>query len=111
MAIAILGIAAGAWGVIMAISPALQIKQMLRTRSSEDVSLGYFAVLLPGFALWVAYGVARGDLAIMIPNVVAVLVGGATLALATYFRNPSRRRAQQPPEPLPHSTQRTARRG
>jgi len=40
----------------MAISPALQIRKMLHHRSSREVSIAYFWVLLAGFALWVAYG-------------------------------------------------------
>jgi MtN3 and saliva related transmembrane protein len=90
MAITILAIAAGAWGLIMAISPALQIQQMLRTRSSKEVSLGYFGILLPGFALWVAYGAVRGDFAILIPNVVALLVGTTTFVVAAYLRSQTR---------------------
>jgi uncharacterized protein with PQ loop repeat len=90
MAVTILGFAVGAWGLIMAISPSLQIRQMLRTRSSKDVSLGYFGVLLPGFALWVAYGAVRGDWVVLIPNVVALLVGTTTFAVAIYLRSPSR---------------------
>lgn len=91
MAVTILGIAAGAWGLLMAVSPMLQIRQMWRRRSSEDVSLGYFGVLLPGFALWVAYGTARSDWALIIPNVVALAVGGTTILVARYLRGLRRR--------------------
>ena len=90
MAVTILGFAAGTWGLIMAIAPSLQIRQMLRTRSSKDVSLGYFGVLLPGFALWVGYGAVRGDWVVLIPNAVAVLVGTTTFAVALYLRSPLR---------------------
>jgi len=90
MAVTILGISAGVWGLIMAISPMLQIRQMWRRRSSEDVSLGYFAVLLPGFAIWVAYGSVRSDWALIVPNVVALLVGVTTVAVATHLRSRAR---------------------
>jgi Na+/melibiose symporter-like transporter len=36
----------------MGVSPVLQIRRMLRQRSSRDVSISYFAVLLVGFVLW-----------------------------------------------------------
>jgi len=48
-----LAVAAAAWGVLMGISPVLQIRRMLRQRSSRDVSVGYFAILLVGFLLWI----------------------------------------------------------
>lgn len=82
----VLGILAASWGVIMAIAPALQIRRMLTRRSSDDVSLGYFAILLPGFALWIAYGTAGRDWALVVPNVVALTVGVVTLLVALYFR-------------------------
>jgi MtN3 and saliva related transmembrane protein len=70
-----LAVAASSWGVLMALAPVLQIRRMLRERSSRDVSLGYFVVLLIGFLLWIAYGAAAGNLFLVIPNSVALLVG------------------------------------
>lgn len=66
----------------MAVAPLLQVRRMLARRSSADVSVGYLAILLPGFALWVEYGRASGDLALVAPNVVAFLVGAATIMVA-----------------------------
>ncbi len=77
-----LAVAAAAWGVLMGVSPILQIRRMLRQRSSRDVSVGYFAVLLVGFLLWIAYGIASRNLALIVPNGVALLVGASTVAVA-----------------------------
>src|SRR5262249_20739343 len=63
-----LAAAAAAWGVLMGVSPVLQIRRMLRQRSSRDVSIGYFAVLLVGFVLWLSYGIAARNLALIVPN-------------------------------------------
>lgn len=52
----------------MAIALALQIHRMLRLRSADDVSLGFFALLIPGFLLWGFYGLSRHDRALVIPN-------------------------------------------
>jgi len=90
-----LGLVAGAWGVAMAVSPALQIRRMLRTRSAEDVSLGYFGVLLPGFVLWIAYGAARGDLALVVPNTVATCVTLTTVLVAVRLRSARERLAPE----------------
>jgi MtN3 and saliva related transmembrane protein len=47
----VLAIAAAAWGVVMGVAPVLQISRMLRRGSSDDVSVAYLAVLVPGFLL------------------------------------------------------------
>lgn len=97
----ILGPAAGAWGVVMAVAPSLQIRTMLRTRSAEDVSLGYFGLLIPGFLLWVAYGLSRQDWPLVVPNSVATCVALVTIAIAVQLkRNPEARLTRgRPGEP------------
>ena len=84
-----LAVAAAAWGVLMGVSPVLQIRRMLRQRSSRDVSVGYFSILLVGFALWISYGIASGDLALIVPNAVALLIGVSTVAIALRLRGPA----------------------
>lgn len=85
-----LGVAAAAWGVLMAISPLLQIRRMLERRSSADVSIAYLAVLQFGFLLWVGYGISLGNPIIAVPNTVAALVGALTMAVAWLLRNGGR---------------------
>jgi uncharacterized protein with PQ loop repeat len=82
-----LGVAAAAWGVLMAISPLLQIRRMVERRSSADVSIAYLAVLEFGFLLWIGYGIALGNPVIAIPNSVAALVGAATMVVAWVLRH------------------------
>ena len=82
----VLGIGAASWGIAMALSPVLQIKKILARRSSDDVSIGYFLVLLVGFALWLAYGISIGNLVLIIPNTVAFVVALATIAIARRYR-------------------------
>jgi MtN3 and saliva related transmembrane protein len=84
--VTVLGIGAASWGIVMALSPVLQIRRILTRRSSEDVSIGYFLVLVGGFALWLAYGLAIGDPVLVIPNSVAFFVGAATIAIARRYR-------------------------
>ena len=85
-----LGVAAAAWGVLMAISPTLQIRRILDRRSSEDISISFLAVLQIGFMLWVGYGIALGNAAIVVPNSVAFVVGTATIAVTLRYRAPTR---------------------
>ena len=84
-----LGIVAATWGVIMALSPLLQIRRIVRLRSSRDVSIGYLVVIVIGFSLWVAYGAAIGNPVLMVPNILAFLVGVLTIAVALRYRKSS----------------------
>ena len=43
-------------------------------------------MLQGGFTLWIAYGIALRNLAIIVPNTVAFLVGVATILIAVRFR-------------------------
>jgi MtN3 and saliva related transmembrane protein len=91
MLASVLAVCAGAWGVAMALSPPLlQIRRIIAERSSRDVSIGYYVVLLIGFALWLAYGIAIGNVPLIVTNVVAFSVGCVTVAVALRHR-PERR--------------------
>ena len=81
-----LGVAAASWAILMALSPLLQVREIRRRRSSAGVSIAYFCVLLFGFALWIAYGVARRDLPLVIPNSVALGVTAYTVTIAQRYR-------------------------
>jgi len=84
-----LAVAAAVWGVLMGVSPVLQIRRMLRQRSSRDVSVGDFTILLVGFGLWIGYGIASRNLALIVPNTVALLIGVSTVAIALRLREPA----------------------
>ena len=85
----VLGAIAASWGVLMALSPLLQIRRMRNRRSSADVSVTYLAVLQVGFTLWLAYGLSLSNLAIIVPNLVALVIGGVTIAIAHRYRDAS----------------------
>ena len=88
MVTSVLAVTASSWGVLMGISPLLQIRRMLTERSSREVSLGYYAILLAGFLLWISYGIAAQNLVLIIPNTVALLVGLTLIAVALRLRRP-----------------------
>lgn len=82
----VLAVSASIWGVAMALSPVLQIRTMIVQKSSRGISLGYLTVLVVGFALWLGYGVALGNAAIIVANTVALLTGLATIAVVLHYR-------------------------
>lgn len=82
----VLGATAASWAVLMALSPLLQTREIRRRRSSAGISIAYLTVLLIGFALWIAYGVAGRDVPLIVPNAVALAVMGHTIAVAVRYR-------------------------
>jgi MtN3 and saliva related transmembrane protein len=59
-----------------------QVLRVWRTRSTDDISLKAFLTLVTGLALWLAYGIWKGDFPMMAAN-------GITLGLASiilYFK-------------------------
>jgi hypothetical protein len=46
--------------------------------------------LLAGFLLWTCYGMAARNLALIVPNTVALLTGAGTIAVALWLRRGTR---------------------
>ena len=70
--ITVLGLVAGA---LTTLSFAPQVAKAWRTRSTTDLSLAMLITFLAGILLWLAYGVVKGDLAIIAANgATAVLI-------------------------------------
>ena len=84
--VTVLAAIAASWGVAMALAPLLQIREIRRHRSSRSVSVAYQQVLLVGFVLWLAYGIADSNLALIVPNTVAAVVSVATIAVVFRYR-------------------------
>jgi MtN3 and saliva related transmembrane protein len=81
-----LGFVAATWAIAMALGPVLQIRTIIVQRSSRGTSIGYFLILFVGFALWLAYGIAAASLVLIVPNIVAAVVIGATIVVALRYR-------------------------
>jgi uncharacterized protein with PQ loop repeat len=81
-----LAITTAAWGLLMALSPMLQIRTIRRERSSAGLSLGYFSVLTIGFVLWLAYGIDKRDPVLIISNTAALAMAVGVIVVALRFR-------------------------
>ena len=112
----LLGTAATAYGVLGALKTLLQTRQMLARRASRDVSVGFLASYVGGYAIWLAYGLSTGSIPLIVVDTVGLLCGGLTLAVALFLRGPLIRPAtwnssntssnsQRPatPDPQPHT--------
>jgi MtN3 and saliva related transmembrane protein len=56
-----------------------KVTKTWRTKSSKDISLGMIAVYLAGIALWLIYGLALGDLPIILANLATFVLAGWVL--------------------------------
>ncbi len=81
-----LAFAAAAWAIAMALGPVLQIRRIVDQQSSRGVSISFFVVLVIGFCLWVAYGIAAANVALIVPNTVAGIVMVVTIGVALRYR-------------------------
>ena len=82
----ILGTAALIAGLLMAVSPTLQVRRMLRTRSSRDFSIGYPTLLSAGFVLWLLYGISILNPPMIISNTASLAFMLLTIAVALRLR-------------------------
>jgi MtN3 and saliva related transmembrane protein len=59
-----------------------QVLRVWRTRSTKDISLRTFAVLVTGLTLWLVYGFWRGEIPLIAANSVTLMLASTIL----YFK-------------------------
>lgn len=74
--ISLLGIAAG---TLTTASFLPQVVKTYRSRHAKDISFFMFLLLFIGIILWVAYGVVRGDMPVVLANAVSFVLVSAIL--------------------------------
>jgi MtN3 and saliva related transmembrane protein len=52
-----------------------------KSRSTTDISLGMFLILCLGIVLWLVYGGIRGDVPLIVANLVTLVLAGLILLL------------------------------
>ncbi len=58
-----------------------QAIKVWKTRSTGDISLGMFLVMVLGLALWLLYGLLSGDAPLVAANAVTMLLAGGILVM------------------------------
>jgi MtN3 and saliva related transmembrane protein len=76
LAIKLLGFAAAAC-TTLAYAP--QFVKVWKTRSTEDISLGMFLVMVLGLLLWLLYGLLSGDAPLIVANAITLVLAGGIL--------------------------------
>ena len=68
----------------------LQLRTIVERQSSDDISIPFFVVLIFGLSMWLSYGIALGNAALIVSNTVALASYLVTTAGVLHYR----RRAQ-----------------
>ena len=58
-----------------------QVVRTIRTRDTTGISLWTYLLFCVGVVLWLAYGVLRADLPLILANTVTLALSGTVLAL------------------------------
>lgn len=77
---------AAVFGVLMGASPLLQLRRMRRRKSSRDISIGFFSVVVMGQFTWVMYGIALRNAAVIASNGAGMLVNALVIVTAVTIR-------------------------
>jgi MtN3 and saliva related transmembrane protein len=72
-------------GILTTVAFVPQVWRVWTTRSARDLSLSMYLIFTCGVALWFAYGLALGALAIVVANGVTLLLAGTVLAMKLRF--------------------------
>jgi uncharacterized protein with PQ loop repeat len=91
----VLAAAAAVFGIVMGAAPLLQLLRMLRLRSSRDISMSFFALAAAGQLVWVVYGVALFNVAVVVSNGCGMLANAGVFVTAAALR---KRRSVPAPE-------------
>lgn len=63
-----------------------QVLKTWRTRSTEDISLGMFALFALGVLLWLVYGVQIGSLPIVIANGITFVLAALIVVFKVRYK-------------------------
>ena len=76
IALKLLGFAAA---TCTTVAYAPQFIKVWRSRSTQDISLGMFLVMVLGLLLWLMYGLFSGDAPLVAANAVTIVLAGGIL--------------------------------
>jgi uncharacterized protein with PQ loop repeat len=82
----LMGTLATVYGVGAAGAALLQARQVLRRRSSCEISARFFATYAGGYAVWLLYGLSIGSLPLILVDAAGLLCGLITLGITLSMR-------------------------
>ena len=82
----VMGTLATLYGFGAACTALLQARQVVRRRSSCEVSARFFATYAGGYAVWLLYGLSIGSLPLVLVDAAGLLCGLVTLTVTPSMR-------------------------
>lgn len=82
----VLAAAVTLYGVIGALASLLQLRRMRRRRAADDISLAYLSIVAGGYVLWLGYGLAIGNLPLVLVDALGGVAIFATICVAVSLR-------------------------
>ncbi|UCG95825.1 MAG: hypothetical protein JSV92_02130 [archaeon] len=80
----ILAIAATVFGIIMSLSYFPQTYKIIKRKSSSDISLLSFLILLIGLLVWLMYGLSINNMPLIIANAIGIIANISVITV--YFK-------------------------
>lgn len=78
-----IGVAAG---ICTSVSLLPQLIKIIREHKAEDISIVMLVILLAGLALWIWYGITKGDYPIIITNSFSFVVNSLIIFFAIRYK-------------------------
>lgn len=73
-------------GALIVVGYVPQLVQIVKTRSTKDVSLHTYVLLILAQILWVVYGILKADARIIVTNVISCTIAICVLFYSMYLR-------------------------
>jgi len=87
MDIEIVGIIASITAILMFISPIDQIRDIIKYKTSHEVSPVLYGMMIVNCIFWVIYGFGINNTFIIVPNSIGFFLGIATLVVIFKYRS------------------------
>ena len=81
-----LGASATAYSLAAGTALLLQVRTMLRRRSSQDVSLTFLGTTSGGYLIWLLYGLGIGSMPLIVSDAVGLACSLVAVAVAVRLR-------------------------
>ena len=56
-----------------------QVMQTVKTKDTSGISLPMYCILVLGIFLWLIYGILKGDMILIVANIVTIILSGTVL--------------------------------
>ena len=78
------------WMIIVGISMSLagfpQIYRIWKRKTSNDISITLWIILIHGLAWWLYYGITIGSISLIVTNIVCIVLDSTVLAMIIKYR-------------------------